>query len=194
MSFDLKASLSWAKSHPWETGGLVFIVIAGAFILLRGGGGGSSGSAQASLGQYLSAQTAQNASDNSTTAYLASLKGATEVAGINAKQASDVANTWASATVAANASDNDAAQKVGVLAYLGQLANNLGTVIKSSSASQSGKGGGLNLGFDGFSLGFSSNKSSANSATKETLIANSQQELAATTLRDIADGLFHPGH
>lgn len=191
MPFDFKATMGWAKSHPWEAGGLVFVVGVAAFFLLgRQGGGSSDGGAQASLGQYLAAQTAQNQSDNATTAYLAKLKGDTEVAGIVGKTQSDIANTWAGATVAANASDNDTMLKGGVLEYFGKLANNLGTVLSSSSAS--GKSGGLNIGFGGFSLGGSSSNNKA--STSQTLVKNDLQAFAATSLRDIADSLFHPGN
>lgn len=191
MPFDFKATVGWAKSHPWEAGGLVFVVGVAAFFLLgRQGGGSSDGGAQASLGQYLAAQTAQNQSDNSTTAYLAKLKGDTEVAGIVGKTQTDIANTWAGATVAANANDNDTALKGGVLEYFGKLANNLGTVLTSSSAS--GKSGGLNIGFGSFSFGGSSSNNKANSS--QTLVKNDLQAFAATSLRDIADSLFHPGN
>lgn len=193
MSFDFKASLTWAKSHPWEAGGLVFIVGVGAFFLL-GRQGGSSGNSDAPFNAYVSALTAQNASDNQTTAYLAKLKGDTEVAGINAKGAADIAGIYSNTAIATNASDNIAAQKVGVLAYLGQLANNLGTVLTGTSATQSGKSGGLSLGFNGFGFGFNSANSSAKATSSQTLVSNSEQHLAASTLADIASSLFHPGN
>lgn len=195
MPFDFKATVGWAKSHPWEAGGLVFIVGVAAFFLLgRQGGSSSDGGAQASLGQYLAAQTAQNQSDNATTAYLAKLKGDTEVATIVGKTQTDIANTWATNTAAANANDNETALKGGIIEYFGKLANNLGTVLTSSSAYQKAGGGGFSLGFGGFSIGGSSNKSSGSASSSQTLVKNDLQEFAATSLRDIADALFIPGN
>lgn len=189
MPFDFKASLGWAKSHPWATGGIVFIVGIGAILLLgRQGGGGSDSGGSANLGAYLAAQTAQNQNDNATTAYLAKLKGDSEFATITGKTQSDIAKTYADMTADTNLST----QKLGLIDALAKIANNLGTVLTSTKATQSGSGGGLNLGFGSFGFGFNSNKSSANAQSSQTLVANSQQELAATTLSQISQSLFNP--
>lgn len=195
MSFNFGATIGWAKSHPWEAGGLVFIVGIAAFLLLgRQGSSGGNGGAQASLGQYLAAQTAQNQSDNSTTAYLAKLKGDTQIAEIMGGTQRDIANTWASTTAATNASDNDTMLKGGIIEYFGKLANNLGTVLTSSSASNKAGGMGLNLGFGSFGFGFNNSSSKGSASSNQTLVKNDLQSFAATSLRDIADALFHPGN
>jgi hypothetical protein len=192
MPYDLKAGIAWIKSHPWETGGLVFVIGVGAFFLLgRGGQSNAQGGPDANLAAYLQAETAQNQSDNALTALQSQVSASTEQARIAANENISVNNTWAASDLAQTQANNAAGTQNKLIDYFGQLANNLGTVLTNSSSSSSGSGG--SLGFNLFGLGFggSTSSQSASSHSSQTLVANTQQAAAEHELEQIASTQFH---
>lgn len=191
---DLKAGISWIKSHPWEAGGAIFLVgIVGFFAL--GSGKGSSSGGSTNLSSYLQAETAQNASDNALQAMQAQLAAATTQAHIAGETQVAVNNTWASENLATTEANNAASSQNSLIDYFGKLANNLGLVLtntKSSSSSASGGGGFSIPGIFGISAQGASSNSSGSST--QSYVVNSQQAAAEHELEQIANSQFHLGN
>lgn len=191
MPFDAKAGLTWVKAHPWATGGIVFAVGA-VFLLVMGGNKGSGGSAN--LAAYLQAETAQNAQDNAAGIAKYQTDAQTRQSQIAADSTLALNKLWSENSLATTNANNAATEKNSLIQYLGQIANNLGTVLTSTSSKSSGSGGGLNIGGGGWGFGFNSNSNSATSSSKQTLVANQNQVSAQHDLDLIVSDLFHPGH
>lgn len=193
MPFDFKASINWAKAHPWEAGGLVFVIGAAAFFLLaRQGGGGSEGGSNFSA--FVAAQTAQNAQDNALALAKAQIEGATSQAQIAATRDVTINQNWGAANQKLAETNANAAQKASILDAFSRLANNLGTVLTGSKSSSSGGGFGFNLGYSGFGVGLNNSSNRSSSESTQTLVRNDYQGAAVSQLSLIASDLFHPGH
>jgi len=192
MPFDFKASIGWAKAHPWEAGGLVFIIGAAAFFLLaRQGGGSDSGS---NFSAFVAAQSAQNAQDNALALAKAQIEGSTSQAQIAATRDVTINSNWASANQMLAETNATNAQKSTLLDAWSKLANNLGTVLSGSKGSSSGGGLGFNVGYSGFGLGFNNSSNKSYSETTQSLVKNDYQGAAVSQLALISSDLFHPGH
>lgn len=201
MPFDVKAGFTWVKAHPWETGGIVFLIGVGAFFLLSNKGGSSSSASgpDANLSSYLAAETAQNQNDDALSALMSTNSAATTQAGIGAAAQTDIANTWAAESVVNTANDNATTTQTGLIAALGQLANNLGITLTNttSKSSQSGSGGSFGLGIPGiigFNFGNNSSGASSSASSTQTFVANNEQSAAEAELEQIANTQFHIGN
>jgi hypothetical protein len=188
--------LTWVKSHPWEAGGIVFLV--GIVVLyVMGSGGGSSSTASgpdANLSSYLAAETAQNQSDNALTAVQSQYQASTTQAGIAAAEQISVNNTWAASDLATTESNNTTSTENNLISQIGGVANQLGTVLTTSSGSgYSSSTGGSSFLWGMFGSGPSSSEGGSSSSS-QSFVANSQQGAAEEELAAIANTQFHIGN
>jgi hypothetical protein len=190
--------LEWAKSHPWEAGGLAFVVGIGFLILFRGGSGSQSSGPDASLAAYLQAETAQSQYSDALSAVQSNNQAATQQAAIQAASQIDINNTWAASDLATTTSNNDTAIKSNLIDKIGAVANNLGTVLTSTTFANSGSAsnsGGSSFLWGLFGSGPSSSSSgSASGSSSQSFVANSQQAAAEAELNQIANTQFHIGN
>lgn len=187
--------LDWAKSHPWETGGIVFIGGLALLFLLRafGGGSSSSGGVDPNVQAYLNAEAVQNAAGDQLQAIQDQTTAATAQAGINAKANVDINNTWAAENIATTDSSNTTSIKNNLISQLGAIGNNLGTTLTSSWNAAWGGGSGGSASFLGFGGSSSSEYSGSKGASSQSFVANSEQGQAVGLLGSIENAQFHAG-
>lgn len=186
--------VDWAKSHPWETGGAVFLGgLALLYILRAFGGGSSSGGVDPNVAAYLNANAAQAQAGDALQAVQIQAQATTAQTIANDQASIDVNNTWAANGLATTQSNNETAVKTGLIAGLSAVANNLGTTLTSSWNAAWGGGSGGSASFLGFGGSSSSEYSGSKGASSQSFVANSEQGQAVGLLGSIENAQFHAG-
>lgn len=188
--------LTWAKSHKWEAGGLVFLILIVAFFVLKSGGSSTTAASgpDANLASYLSAETAQSEYSDALSATQSTNQASTTQAGIAAAEQVDVNNTWAASDLATTENNNTTSTQNNLISQFGALANQLGTVLTNSSGSGYSSSSSGNASFLGLFGGSSASQSEGgSSSSSQSFVANSQQGAAEAELAQIANSSFNIG-
>lgn len=177
--------LDWAKAHPVETGGIVFVggVII-YFLFFSGGSSSSSGDASSGASAYYAAEAAQGVAGDQLQAVQIQSQAATAQDLINANAAQNINTTWATANTNVAATQAASAVQLAPYAVENNLVSTLGSVASIAPTTVTSVNQSNNSGF--FGIGASNSTS-----TSTNIVPNPASVDAAGLLSELTTTGFN---